>query len=456
MNRHSCRFAPLLVLALAAAACDTQPRESAATAETSRAPAAPAQPIARNALPPCDPDNGGLTLPQGFCAVVVADDVSGEAGDVRHVAVAPNGDVYVAVQGSRGAETPSERGRIVALRDTTGDGKADVRARFGPEGGTGLRIHDGFLYFAPNDRVLRYRLDGTALEPSGPPETLVEGLPDRNSHTAKTLAFADGAMYVNIGAPTNACQPLSQDREAGVPGLDPCPQLEDRAGVWRFDANRTGQRQSDGVRWATGVRNAVALAVNPADGTLYAVQHGRDQLGQWPGYSAEDNANKPTEEMFRLARGTDGGWPYCYYDPAQNRKVLAPEYGGNGREVGRCADKAQPVVTFPAHWAPNDLLFYSGTHFPEAYRGGAFIAWHGSWNRAPLPQAGYKVSFVPMRGGESAGEPTTFADGFTGPTPQPGTAEHRPMGLAQGPDGSLYIADSSGGRIWRVMYTGSR
>ena len=410
------------------------------------------------ALPACDPDNGGITLPEGFCALVVADNVIGEAGRARHLAVAPNGDLYVAVQGKQGAETPSERGGIVALRDTTGDGRMDMRVQFGPEGGTGLAIQDGYLYFAPNDAVLRYQLAPGQLEPTAGPDTLVQGLPDEHSHTAKSIALRDGALFVNIGSPTNACQPIGQDRQAGVEGVDPCPQLDTHAGVWRFSASEMGQTPAEGMRWATGIRNAVALSVNPQTEQLYAVQHGRDQLDQWPGYTAEDNAEKPAEELLLLEEGSDFGWPYCYYDPAQNRKVLAPEYGGNGEEVGRCADKAMPLETFPAHWAPNDVLFYTAGQFPERYRGGVFIAWHGSWNRAPLPQEGYKITFQPMNGDRPAGDWTEFASGFAGEeTIQgPGAARYRPVGLATGPDGTLFISDSATGRIWRVMYVGDR
>ncbi|CAN5261725.1 sorbosone dehydrogenase family protein [soil metagenome] len=413
--------------------------------EVAAAPPAAPPPSAASA-PACDADNGGLTLPSGFCALVVAD----VEGTARHLAVTPDGRIYVALADGRDSS-----GGIVALRDTTGDGKADQRVRFGDQGGTALRVEGEWLYFAPNDRVVRYRL-GEGLRPAGEPETVVSGLPEEHSHTSKALAFGSGgAMFVNVGAPTNACQPQDQDREAGVKGLDPCPQLETRAGIWRFAADRAGQTQADGERFATGVRNAIALAVRPQDGQLYAVQHGRDQLGQWPGYTEQNNADRPSEEMLRLTRGSDAGWPYCYHDPASNRKVVAPEYGGNGERIGRCADKVMPIVAFPAHWAPQDLLFYGATHFPQRYRGGAFVAWHGSWNRAPLPQEGYRVSFVPFAPDGTPGAPETFADGFTGPNPQPRTAPHRPMGLAVGADGSLYIADSSGGRIWRVMYRGA-
>ena len=404
-------------------------------------------------LPQCDPDDGGISLPDGFCAFVVTDAELAGRARLRHIAVEPDGDLYVAVQGSSGAETHDERGGVLALRDTTGDGRADVSGWFGPSGGTGIEIRDGHLYFATNEAVLRYRL-GEELVPESGPDTLVAGLPAEHSHTAKSLALGDGgAMYVNIGSPTNACQPIGQDRERGVRGEDPCPQLDTRAGVWRFSATETGQTQADGERWATGIRNAVALAWNPADGELYAVQHGRDQLDFWPGFDAEDNAVGPAEELQRLTRGSDFGWPYCYYDTRLNRRVLAPEYGGDGEEVGQCADADDPLVAFPAHWAPNDLLFYTGDQFPEAYRGGAFIAFHGSWNRAPLPQAGYRVVFLPFSAGSPGSEWSTFADGFAGgEIASPGDADHRPMGLAQGPDGTLYITDSAEGRIWRVIH----
>jgi glucose/arabinose dehydrogenase len=134
--------------------------------------------------------------------------------------------------------------------------------------------------------------------------------------------------------------------------------------------------------------------------------------------------------------------------------VLAPEYGGDGRKTGQCSSKTQALMAFPGHWAPNGMLFYTGSQFPPEYRGGAFVAFHGSWNRAPLPQAGFRVAFTPFRLGRPSGSFTTFADGFN-PTPTAGRAApgtHRPVGLAQGPDGSIYITDDTGGTIWKVSY----
>jgi len=122
--------------------------------------------------------------------------------------------------------------------------------------------------------------------------------------------------------------------------------------------------------------------------------------------------------------------------------------------VGVCAQKKAPVAAFPAHWAPNDMLIYEGSQFPSAYKDGAFIAFHGSWNRAPEPQGGYNVVFQPLTDGKPSGPFVVFADGFAGAIKQPGQAAHRPTGLAVGPDGALYIADDQGGRIWRVTFQG--
>jgi glucose/arabinose dehydrogenase len=396
--------------------------------------------LAAQNRPVCDPDNGGITLPQGFCAVVVADSL----GPARHFVVAPNGDLFVALRNLRDA-----KGGVIALRDTNRDGRMDVRERFGDNGGSGIALRGNDLYFGTDDAVLRYRLPNGALRPAGAPDTIVGQLATGRSHSAKTIALRGNDLFVNIGSPSNACQ--LQDRQPQSPGQDPCPELETRAGIWRFDVRRTGQTQRDGERWATGIRNAVAITVD-SRGTLWAAQHGRDNLVQnWPAhFDTTESAELPAEELLRVSRGDDFGWPYCFYDGAARKKVLAPEYGGNGETVGRCARVKHPVAAMPAHWAPNGLVIYEARQFPARYRGGAFIAFHGSWNRAPRPQGGYNVVFVPFSG-DSAGAYEVFATGFPGESVQPNSARHRPTGLAVGPDGSLYISDDRGGRIWRVV-----
>jgi glucose/arabinose dehydrogenase len=187
---------------------------------------------------------------------------------------------------------------------------------------------------------------------------------------------------------------------------------------------------------------------------LYAVQHGRDRLHEdWPQrFNALMGAELPAEAMYRVAHGADYGWPYCFYDGLHGRYLLAPEYGGDGRKNGQCAGKPPPLAAFPAHWAPNALLFYTHHGFPERYRGGAFIAFHGSWNRGKQQQ-GYNVAFVPLTtSGEPRGPMEVFADGFAGPLKDPKAAKHRPSGLALGPGGALYVSDDQRGRIWRIVH----
>jgi glucose/arabinose dehydrogenase len=398
----------------------------------------------------CAADNGGLTLPDGFCAIVVTDSLPG----ARHLAVAENGDLFVARRNMRTSRSaPVTRGGVTVLRDTNGDGRPEVVETWGENGGNDVLLTDFAVFFATNDAILRYPFPAGSLAPSGPPDTVVSGLPDTQNHTAKSIALGDdGSLYVNIGAPSNAC--MQESRTQGSPGQDPCPQLETRGGIWRFDANGTHQTEADGTRFATGLRNTVALRMSPVNGVLYGVVHGRDQLNAlWPDlFTVDESTEKPSEEFVRLDEGSDYGWPYCFHDPAKGLKLLTPEYGGDGTKVGRCADKDMPIIAFPAHWAPNDLEFYTGDQFPARYRGGAFIAFHGSWNRAPNPQDGYRVVFVPAEGDEPGRTWTIFADDFRKEDDFERSA--RPVGLAMGPDGSLYVSDSVRGRIWRIVYRG--
>jgi glucose/arabinose dehydrogenase len=292
------------------------------------------------------------------------------------------------------------------------------------------------------------------------PEVIVSGMPATGDHVTKTIVVTDdGTLFVNLGSASDVCQVVN--RQVASPGVDPCPELPVRAGVWRYDANLPGQVHGTSARFATGTRNMVALALNPENGGLYGVQHGRDNLNlYWPAlFTPQDQAELPSEEFFRILGDAEYGWPYCYHDPRQNLKVLAPEYGGNGTVVGRCATMQQPLLTFPAHWAPNGLHFYAGEQFPGKYRGGAFVAFHGGFNRPnPFRDEGYNVVFVPFRNGVPSGDVQVFADGFIGPDAVnlPADADHRPVGVAEGPDGSLYVTDDRGGRIWRILHASRR
>ncbi len=387
----------------------------------------------RPAPPPCDADNGGLTLPAGFCALVVAENLPG----IRHLAVAPNGDLFVARQGRSGG--------VMALRDANGDGKAEVvETFFKGAGGSGLVLDGNALIFSTDDSVLRFPTRPGELTPAGPPVTIARNLPP-GGHSAKGLALDGDYLFVSFGSLTNSCQEAAEDRRGPYPGVMPCPELPVRAGIWRFSASIPGQTPSDAAHWGTGMRNPMSMAVQPGTGTLYTVIHGRDQLAEnwkWP---AEDGRENPAEEFGPVPEGADYGWPYCFYNPRTHQKLLNPEYGGDGKQAGDCGRKAQPAVAFPAHWAPDDLLFYTGDRFGPAYRDGAFIAFHGSWNRAPAPQQGYRVVFVPFTDGKAAGTWQDFAVPATSPT------AIRPTGLAQGPDGSLYLTADAQGKIWRIV-----
>jgi glucose/arabinose dehydrogenase len=266
-------------------------------------------------------------------------------------------------------------------------------------------------------------------------------------------------MYVTFSAPTNACEDMStanQDSTEVVKGMYPCPGLNVLGSIWRFDENKLQQTQEDGQGYAIGLRSIVAISWNDEDNSLYAVQHGRGYLNTHaPKYfSAWQNAVLPAEEFVKIRKGDDFGWPYTYYDHFKHKRMVAPEYGGDG--IKEAQGYKEPLMGLPAHWAPNDLLFYKGSQFPARYRNGAFIAFHGSTNRAPYPQAGYTVVFVPFENGKPTGKWEVFADGFAGVDTivNMADAKYRPMGLAEGPDGSLYISDSIKGKIWRIMFTG--
>jgi glucose/arabinose dehydrogenase/mono/diheme cytochrome c family protein len=413
-------------------------------------------------LPQPDRDNGGLFLPSGFDALVVAD----STGRARHLAVNDNGDIYVKL-------TYNDRmkggGGTVGLRDVNGDGRADSIVYFGDykdEGGSavGVTIHDGYLYTSTVRTVLRNKLRKGELVPASPTElVLTDTDPNvvHNWHTTKPLAFDNkGNMFVPFGSPSDGCHDM-QYGPVGLPGgsgLNPCPDLEKHAGIWKFKAGQVGLTQDDGERYATGLRSIVGMQWNPDDEGLYAVVNGIDNFHTiYPDrFSSWQAAVLPAESLIRASEGSNFGWPYAYYDQMQGKNVVSPAYGGDGKKTEGADGFDKPVMGFPGHWAPMDLLFYKGSQFPVRYRNGVFIAFHGSTDRSPYPQAGYIVCFVPLSNGQPTGNWEVFADGFTGVDTVANTsdARYRPMGLAEGPDGSLYISESNKGKIWRVMFRG--
>lgn len=417
----------------------------------------PAAPTPGHAAPACASDDAGLELPEGLCAI----DFASRTGPVRNLAVADDGVVYAALRGD------DDSGGALALRDGDGDGRADERVRFGSGDAHGIALTPTHLYLATADRVVRWPRAKDELAPSAPLEVIVSGFPEQRSHRVKAIALGpDDALFVEVGAPSNACQ--QKTRSKGSPGVDPCPQRRLQAGIWRYSASERDQRHTAEARFATGLRHALGLAVDPGTGQLWGAVNGRDQLGSLWGYDTERNAALPAEELVAIDAGDDFGWPYCYHDGLAGRKVLAPEYGGDGSERGRCRQAEPPALAFPAHWAPMAIHFYRGGErggdqgggagdgvesaahrLPERYAAGALVAFRGSWNRAPLPQEGYRVAFAPFADGRPSGDFETFAIGAESPTAV------RMTGIGEGPDGALYLAADANERIWRIQPSGA-
>ena len=394
-----------------------------------------------------EPD--GLKLPPGFHAAIVADGL----GSFLHLAVRANGDIYV----STAVDKQNSGGGIIALQ-LDAKHRADQIEHFGHvEGGTGIRFYNGALYASNASGVYRFGFKSDGLLPGKDPDLIIDGMPTDHpgfNRINRQLAFdGRGSLFIALDAAANMCNDPNTPKGAPAVGLRPCPDLGKRAGVWRFDATKTGQRfPDDGEQLATGIRDTTSLDWSPNDSHLYTVIHGRDGLhAGFPQIISDEDENNVADEMHRITKGTDLGWPYTYYDGVRRVRLIAPEYGGNGKQTAPEGTYSKPVLTFQSRrGAPVDLLFYTAETFPVPYRGGAFIVLHGTRN-----QSGYSVMFVPFDRNGAAGPATVFADGFaafdaSGKTP--GRAKYRPIGAAVGPDGALYIADSQEGRIWRIAY----
>jgi glucose/arabinose dehydrogenase len=398
-----------------------------------------------------EPD--GLKLPFGFHAQVVDE---GTGPGARHLAV-QGGHLYISTRKERGAT--AEPG-VIAM-DITGDHKASGVQHFSTvNDGTGIRFYKGALYVASPSTVYRFMLKGDELIPSAKPDVIVDGLP-AVGHDNVGMAFDNsGHLLVAVSGQDNICTDSSVPKDQPAKGLNPCPSLTGRAGVWRFNAEKTNQKfPADGEQWATGVRDMMAVDWSPDIHAMYGVMQGRNGTSQQFGkvVSAEDDRDSIAEEMHRLDKGANLGWPYTYYDIAPHARLTAPEYGGDGKMQAE-GKYSTPVVAFQAHQSPLDLLFYDGKQFPKEYRGGAFVVFQGgSGGVLPLGHHGYDVVFVPFDKKGKPGQAQIFADGFAGPAAadrNPGKAMYRPSGAAVGPDGSLYVVDTLKGRLWRIYYTG--
>ena len=393
-----------------------------------------------------------MTLPDGFRATLFADGLP----TPRHIAVTPEGRVYVTLRSGQAKFQPTdEAGGIAGFEDSDGDGVADITRTFGRDSAdTGLALSDDYLYYSTMTGIYAFPL-GDQVLPAGPEEPVVTEMPQSGSgHRTKAITFDDeGHLYTQVGAPSNSCQ--VEPGVPGSPGMTPCTLLDEHGGVFRFLGDSRNQLHAEyGIRYSGGHRNIVALEWNGSAGALYALMHGRDGLNNlWPEhFSAEADIEIPAEEFHRLDQGSDLGWPYTYWDPLRGERMVSPEYGGDGTTATDSTDYAEPLIAFPGHWAPNDLVFYDHDAFPARYRYGAFIAFHGAVSPRRPDRGGYAVAFVPMNSaGDVTGDWELFADDFELPAAAGGTAG-RPTGLAVGPDGALYVVDDAGGRIWKIAY----
>ena len=336
-----------------------------------------------------------LFLPRGFRVNIFA-----AVAGARYLALGPGGAVYVSRQNA---------GSVVRLVDTDGDGVADLNAPVlsGLRGPFGIAFRGDTMYVA-EETVVKRIIPGVAA-----PDTVVFGLP-AGGHSTRTVVFGpDGKMYVSVGSSCNVC-----------PDTNPL-----RAAVFQYNPDGTGRRV-----FATGLRNSVGLAFHPTTGELWATNNDRDNIG---GQNTAVTDDLPPERINIIKDRAWYGWPQCYLPGERN-----PEYPA-GTD---CSNVEPPAITFQAHSAPLGIRFYTGTAFPADFRGDAFMAYHGSWNRS-VP-TGAKVVRVHVENGR----PVAMDDFVVGWQLSGGSRWGRPVDVLPAADGSLLISDDQGGRIWRVAY----
>lgn len=335
-------------------------------------------------------------LPPGFTAEVYASGLSAP----RFLTFSPDGVLYVAESGD---------GNIIALPMDSATGRAarQVTVASGLQHPTSLAFAGNVLYIGETSRVTRMTVDADFHTSNQ--QRIITNLPDSGIHVTRTVLIGpDGALYVSIGSSCNVCDES-----------DP-----HRASVWQYRPDG-----SSGHRYARGLRNAVGMAVNPITHEIWVTNNGRDLMDD----------DTPPDTIYALHAGANYGWPRCHAGD-----IIDPDMG----KPGDCRGVEQPLVKLQAHSAPLGLAFSTGSAFPANYHG-LFVAYHGSWNRSA--PTGYKVVFIPLDSqGRVAGPVADFATGWL----RDGSMSGRPVGLAVGPDGALYLSDDAAGLIYRISYSG--
>jgi glucose/arabinose dehydrogenase len=339
-----------------------------------------------------------FNLPSGFTISLYAK----TNGNARMMAFSPDGLLFV---------SEMDGGRVARIRDNNGLGERTTWA-------DGLREPHGlaffetggqtYLYVAETNRLVRYKYT-PGLEKAGEPEVIVPEIPAGRGHSTRTVVFGkDGKMYLSIGSSCNVCEE-ADDR---------------RAAVMQFNPDG-----SEGKIFAAGLRNGVGLAIHPDTGEVWETENSRDNLGD----------DMPPDEINILKEDAHYGWPYCI-----SNQVFDTNF--KTRDQAFCDTTLAPALPLQAHSAPLGMSFYTGTQFPEAYQGDAFVAFHGSWNRSV--KTGYKVVRIHVENGR----PTKYEDFLTGFLDS-NAAWGRPVHPLTGPDGNLYLSDDEAGAVYKITYS---
>lgn len=329
-----------------------------------------------------------VTVPAGFVAERFASGLQGP----RFGVIAPNGDLFV---------TERKASRVIVFPKGNSTPQVFIQGLHRP---SSLAFYKDYLYIGETDSISRVPYQRADRQARGPIERLI-AMP-AGGHETRTVVFdGKGLMYVGVGSSCNVC--IERD--------------DRRAAITTYDANGHNEH-----RYATGLRNAVGLAFD-ARGRLWGTVNGRDNLGD----------DIPPDYVTQIHQGKFYGWPFCYGD-----KVLDTTFSATPE---KCANDTPPTLEIQAHSAPLGIAFYDAKQFPAEYRGNAFVAYHGSWNRSK--KTGYKVVRIPIRDGK-ADAPLDFMTGFED------GALGRPVGVIVAPDGSLFVTDDTRGTIWRIRYKG--